>query len=168
VRNTSPTERRSRSNDAIAAILPPPFHPRGLRDWFQHNAGNHAHLQTWTRKLTDPLWRGPSGAKLKLTYKLARPNPLAFVIHENEWRNYRGPRRTFVCERDLPGADAEQTVTLTPADFTSADGALKSWADVDQFGICAYNPERPQRGPRPARQPAWNGPGLNLVRLEWV
>jgi len=45
---------------------------------------------------------------------------------------------------------------------------LKSWADVDQFGICAYNPERPQRGPRPARQPAWNGPGLNLVRLEWV
>jgi len=141
---------------------------RGLRDWFQHNAGNHAHLQTWTRKLTDPLWRGPSGAKLKLTYKLARPNPLAFVIQENEWRNYRGPRRTFVCERDLPGADAEQTVTLTLADFTSADGALKSWADVDQFGICAYNPERPQRGPRPARQPAWNGPGLNLVRLEWV
>lgn len=141
---------------------------RGLRDWFQLNAGNHAHLQTWTRKLTDPLWRGPADANLKLTYQLARPNPLAFVIQENEWRNYRGPRRTFVCERELPGADAEQTVTLTLADFTSADGALKSWAEVDQFGICAYNPERPQRGQRPARPATWNGPGLKLLRLEWV
>lgn len=137
---------------------------RGLRDWFQHNAGNHAHLQTWTRKLTDPLWRGPAGAKLKLTYQLARPNPLAFVIQENEWRNYRGPRRTFVCERDLPGADAEQSVTLALADFTSADGPLKSWSDVDQFGICAYFTERG----KPARPPAWNGPGLNMVRLEWT
>ncbi|MFM8468708.1 MAG: hypothetical protein ACKODH_01865, partial [Limisphaerales bacterium] len=113
-------------------------------------------------------WRGPAGAKLKLTFKLAKANPLAFVIHENEWRNYRGPRRTFVCERDLPGADTEQSLTLAPGDFTSTDGPLKSWSDVDQFGICAYNPERPQRGQRAPRQPAWNGPGLNLVRLEWA
>jgi hypothetical protein len=140
---------------------------RGLRDWFQLNAGNHAHLQTWTRKPTDPRWRGGAGAKLKLTFKLAQANSLAFVIHENEWRNYRGPRRTFVCERDLPGADAEQTLTLAPADFTSADGLLKSWADVDQFGICAYHAERPQRGQRPVRPAAWNGPGLQLVRLDW-
>ena len=41
----------------------------GFRDWYTLN-GNHRHWQHWTRKVTDPKWRGP-GAKLALTLKRA-------------------------------------------------------------------------------------------------
>ncbi|MEY4689370.1 MAG: hypothetical protein RIR76_3393 [Verrucomicrobiota bacterium] len=137
---------------------------RGLRDWYQLNAGNLTHQQTWTRKLTDPLWRGPDGAKLTLTLKLAKTNRLSFVVQQNEWRNYRGKRATFVCTREIPGADSEQSLTLSLSDFVSGDGPLQSWSGVDQFGICAHFAERGAAAKPP---PAWQGPAPLFTRVEW-
>jgi hypothetical protein len=137
----------------------------GLRDWYQLNAGNPAYLESWTRKLTDPLWRGPDGAKLKLTLKMPKTNHLSFVVQQNEWRSYRGKKDTFVCEREINGADAEQSVTLELNDLVSSDGPLKSWTDVDQFGICAHFTEKGNAAKAP---PQWNGPAPTFVRLEWI
>lgn len=134
----------------------------GLRDWYQFNAGNSTHLESWTRKLTDPLYRGADDAKLKLTLKLPKTNRLSFVVQQNEWRSYRGKKATFVCEREITGADGEQSITLAPGDFVSSDGALKWWREVDQFGICAHFAERAKA----AR--LWNGPAPFFVRLEWI
>ena len=136
----------------------------GLRDWYQLNAGNLTHLETWTRKVTDPLYRGPEGAKLKLTLKMPKTNRLSFVIQQNEWRNYRGQRKTFICEREIIGADDAQTLALALSDFTSSEGVLKSWAEIDQLGICAHYAERGQATKAP---PLWNGPAATFVRLEW-
>jgi dienelactone hydrolase len=137
---------------------------RGLRDWYQLNAGNLAHQQTWTRKLTDPLWRGPADAKLILTLKLPKTNRLSFVVQLNEWRSYRGKRSTFVCEREIPGADTAQSLTLGLADFVSTEGPLRSWSEVDQFGICASFAER---GAAARPPPVWHGPAPIFTRLEW-
>ncbi|MBS0205912.1 MAG: dienelactone hydrolase family protein [Planctomycetes bacterium] len=136
----------------------------GLRDWYQLNAGNLAHQQTWTRKLTDPVFRGRSGAKLRLTLKIPKTNRLTFVVVENEWRSYRGPRKTFVCEHEFPGSDVDQSVVLTLGDFLSKDVSLESWDGVDLFGICAHFAER---GAATARHPAWIGAAPTLVRFEW-
>jgi len=136
----------------------------GLRDWYQLNRGHVSLVQTWTRKLTDPLFRGEDGAKLRLTLRLARPNRLNFVIEENEWRNYRGPRRTYVCARELPGGEEEQSVSLTPMDFVSPEGPLASWREVDQFGICAHFTPRGGSG----LDPKWDGPVPEFLRLEWA
>ena len=136
----------------------------GLRDWYRFNAGNLTHQETWTRKVTDPMYRGTDGAKLKLTMKMPKTNRLTFVVKENEWRNYRGPRKTFVCEREIQGSDAVQTITFEATDFTAADGSLKSWAQIDQLGICAHNPEPASPAKKP---PLWNGPSAEFVRLEW-
>lgn len=137
----------------------------GLRDWYHLNAGNLTHQQLWTRKVTDPMYRGPDGAKLKLTLTMPKTNHLSFVVQENEWRRYRGPRKTFVCQREIIGADAEQFVTLQLSDFDSSDGPLKSWREADQFGICAHFTERSQEAKTP---PLWNGPAPTFLRLEWI
>lgn len=136
----------------------------GLRDWYPINADHPPLVQHWTRKLTDPAWRGVAGAKLKLTLKMPKTNTLSFVVIENEWRSYRGQRKTFVCDREITGSDGEQTILLEAKDFVSESGALKSWDGVDQFAICHHFAER---GTTATRKPSWTGPAPTLVRLEW-
>lgn len=139
---------------------------RGWRDWYHLNAGHRDHWQNWTRKITDPKWRGADGAKLAVTLKVAETNRIAFVVVENEWRNYRGPKKTFVCEKEVAGAPTDQTVMLDVADFkgTASDGApLKSWSQLDQLGLCAYHQEKGQ----PSKPPQWRGPAPEFKRLEW-
>ncbi len=143
----------------------------GLRDWFQLNAGHPSLVQSWTRKLTDPLWRGAEGARLKVSLKLPQTNRVSFVVQENEWRSYRGQRKTFVCEREIAGSEDDQSVTLSADEFRSVSGndeRLKSWSEVDQFGVCAHFAERVRGTAAPAATaPQWKGPALTLRRLEW-
>lgn len=135
-----------------------------MRDWYSINADHLPLAQYWTRKLTDPVWRGREGAKLKLTLKMPKTNTLSFVIIENEWRSYRGVRKTFVCQREIAGSETEQLVVLDLKDFTSDSGSLKSWSGVDQFGICRHFAERVSTVPH---KPAWAGAAPTFVRLEW-
>lgn len=139
----------------------------GLRDWYQLNASHPSLVQTWTRKLTDPLYRGPDGAKLKLTLSMSQPNRLTFVIAENEWRGERGPRRTFACVREIPGGKEPQSVILAPADFAGLkekDGTLASWDHVDQFAICAHH----EGSGIPSSETKWAGGPPVFSRLEWI
>lgn len=50
---------------------------------------------------------------------MPKTNRLSFVVIENEWRSYRGQRKTFVCEREITGSDGEQTILLESKDFVS-------------------------------------------------
>jgi hypothetical protein len=133
----------------------------GQRDWYALNAGNATHQQLWTRKVTDPLWRGPEGSKLAITLKLPQTNRLSIVLQQNEWRSYRGPRRTFVCSREITGSDVRQTLTLALSDFTSAEGSPTSWSEIDQLGLCASHG-------LPANEvPLWKGPAPEFLRVAW-
>jgi hypothetical protein len=140
---------------------------RGFHDWFTINGNNRPLWQHWTRKVTDPKWRGPDGAKLTLTLQSEKPNLLAFVLKENAWRSYRGKQRVYVAEARLKGG-AVETVTLGLSDFEcTTDGAPpKSWAEMDQLGICAkYKVRRPK--PRVLAAEEWRGKQPVIKRLEW-
>ncbi len=136
----------------------------GLRDWYVLNEGNATHQQIWTRKVTDPLWRGPDGSKLQITLKMPQMNRMSIVLQQNEWRSYRGQRRTFVCAREIEGADAEQTFTLDLNDFTSAAGLPTSWAEIDQLGLCAHFVSQ---GTSANQVPLWKGAAPEFLRLAW-
>ena len=136
----------------------------GLRDWYQLNAGNLTHQQTWTRKVTDPLYRAPDSAKLTLTLKMPQTNRFSIVLQQNEWRSYRGPRRTFVCQREIQGSDTPQTLTLELKDFTSSDGPPKTWAEIDQLGLCAHYVAK---GAAASQAPLWKGLAPEFLRLKW-
>ena len=137
----------------------------GLRDWYVLNPGNLTHQEIWTRKVTDPLWRGPAGSTLRLTLKMPQTNYLSVVLQQNEWRSYRGPSRTFVCTREITGAESEQILTLELTDFASPDGPPTSWAELDQLGLCAHFVSP---GSTTGKVPLWNGPGPQFLRLEWA
>jgi dienelactone hydrolase len=135
----------------------------GLRDWYVLNAGNLTHQETWTRKVTDPLYRAPEGARLKVTLKMPKTNRLTFVVRENDWRSYRGPRGSYKCTREIAGSAEVQSVVLAPADFVSDKGTpLKDWAQIDELGICAREP-----GKAAKEAALWNGGAVEFVRLMW-
>lgn len=137
----------------------------GLRDWYQLNAGNLTHLETWTRKVTDPLYRAPVGAKLQLVLRMPKANRIAIVLKQNEWRSYRGQRKTFVCEREVPGADADQTLVLEAKDFALHDGSLPTFDQADELGICAHHSPA---GAAPTPPRVWDGGAMTLVRVQWA
>ncbi|MFC5456749.1 alpha/beta hydrolase family protein [Prosthecobacter fluviatilis] len=138
----------------------------GLRDWYVLNQGNTSHQQMWTRKVTDPLWRGPAGARLAITLRMPKTNRMAFVVEENEWRSYRGPRKTYVCRREITGSAEPQTLALELRDFTSRDGSSpQSWAQIDQLGLCARHTLPGDTDTTPA---PWAGSAPEFVRVEWA
>jgi len=155
---------------ASVALRPPPGpviddFAHGWRDWYRLNVGNPVHWQQWTRKVTDPAWRGPDGARLVLTLAVPQANRITVVVVENEWRSYRGRRRMFTCTRELPGGAEPQSLSFVPADFVPTDdqpGGLSSWSQLDLLGICGHHADE-----RPARPPEWHGPPPEFVRLEW-
>jgi hypothetical protein len=135
----------------------------GWRDWYVLNEVHPSLWQRWTRKITDPAWRGPAGARLTLTVEMPRTNRLTIVVIENEWRHERGPRRSFACTREITGSVDPQTIAYSVADFTPLEGTagvLESWAQLDQLGICASF--------GPAGGPAqWDGPPPVFRRVAW-
>jgi hypothetical protein len=135
-----------------------------MRDWYTINADHPTLVQHWTRKLTDPAYQGPKGARLQLKLRMPTTNTLTFVIIQNEWRSYRGPRKTFVCEREVTGSEDDQTLIFEPSDFANEDGSLASWDNLDQFAICRHYNERGSKDRKPS---TWTGPPPTLMRLEW-
>lgn len=140
---------------------------RGWHDWYRLNAEHKPFWQNWTRKITDPKWRGPEGAKLAITLTMPETNKITIVLQENEWRSYRGKKATYTCRREVSGGAKPQTLSLSPADFKTNDGtALANWDQIDQLGICAQF-EDGAGGQRSA--PAkWNGDFPQFRRVEWV
>lgn len=139
---------------------------RGWQDWYRLNAEHKPYWQNWTRKITDPKWRGPENSALAITLTMPADNQISIVVVENEWRSYRGQKKTFVCHRTILADTKPQIITLTVADFKDSDGnALSSWSELDQLGLCAYF-EETERGQRP--KPAeWNGDFPEFHRIEW-
>lgn len=139
---------------------------RGWHDWYRLNAENKQFWQNWTRKITDPKWRGPEGAKLAITLTLPETNTITLVMQENEWRSYRGKRATYICRRDISGDAKPQAVSLSPADFKTSDGTtLVNWNQIDQLGLCAqFEDRQPGKRPEPAK---WNGDFPEFHRVEW-
>lgn len=137
-----------------------------LQDWFIVNESHPSLRQLWTRKVTDPVWKGPDKAKLQITLRIAEQNTLAFALVENEWRNYRGQRKIYVCERTFAGSADNQQVTLTHSDFIEVDTAksLQSWAQIDRLGLCAAFYEGKIKPP--TRN--WKGSAAEFLRLEWI
>ncbi len=140
----------------------------GFRDWYTINGTHRPLWQHWTRKVTDPKWRGPKGAKLALTIQSEQPNVLGIVLHENTWRNYRGKKRTYVAEVKLKGGKVE-TVALSLSDFRNVtDGVpLKSWDELDELGFVAKATIRGMKPIEVAADP-WQGPKPLFKRLEWI
>ena len=137
---------------------------RGDGDWYRLEPKNPHHWEWSTRKIADPKWRGPAGARLAIDVETEETNDLVVVLTENVFRSYRGRERTFVASARLRGGNDRETVALAPADFTAADGTpLESWSAIDLLSLRAYA----EPGGKLVGSKTWRGPQPVFRRVAW-
>jgi len=138
----------------------------GLEDWYLLSAENPHHWQYWTRKINDPKWLGRPGYRLSFDVKSGRSNQLVVILTNNFFRPYRGKQQDFLAVAGLRGGEQWQTISLSPADFTSDDGerSLASWEEVDRLGFRAYYGD----GQSMLGSRNWAGPRPIFRRLRWT
>ena len=138
----------------------------GFQDWYTLSPDNPHHWQFWTRKITDPKWRGRPGYLLTFDVKAEKPNQLVVQLTENFFRGYRGKKQDFAAVVKLGGGDQWQTISLSSDDFKAVDGeaVLSSWAEVDLLGLRAYCDE----GGTLLGGKTWAGSQPTLRNLQWV
>ena len=138
----------------------------GFQNWYTLSPDNPHHWQFWTRKITDPKWRGRAGYRLTFDVKTDKPNQLVVQLTENFFRSYRGKQQEFVAVVKLAGGDQWQTISLSSKDFRAVDGetVLSSWTEVDLLGLRAYCDE----GGTLLGSKAWAGSQPRLRNLQWV
>jgi len=141
---------------------------QGWRNWYSLSANNAHHWQHWTRRITDPLYRGPDGSKLRIVVHAEQDNTLVVALHENTWRHYRGPKRTYVAEVPIKGGTVD-AITLAPSDFREVkyDVPLESWAELDEIGLMARFESRTQKR-KGIYGAAWHGAPPTFRSLVWI
>ena len=141
---------------------------RGFQDWYRLSVDNPHHWQFWTRKITDPKWRGGEGDRLAIEVRTEKPNQLIVVITENFFRSYRGPRKgDSVAVVKLPGGGDWRTILLDPGDFIHQQTRkrLESWKLADLLGFRAYYGAR---GAKVLGSTRWEGDRPEFRKLRWV
>ncbi len=124
---------------------------RDFHDWYLINSDHPTLTEFWTRKITDPKWHGPANAALRVQIRSLTSNSIRFTLIENEWRSYRGTKKTFTKTISVTGSTAVQDILLPMSEFTG----LTKWNELDQLGIS------PGSG-------SWLNAAPELLELRWV
>jgi hypothetical protein len=142
------------------------------RDWFRISWANPHHAQAVTRKLTDPKWRGPAGAKLTLDVRDPDGGALLMTFNVNQWGAYAGVKAAeYYCVKPLMKTSDWQTVKIDLADLKPRQAGrsmnLKSWQGITELGIVAGLHHLPDSPGVILSGEAW--PGKRQLRnLRWT
>lgn len=145
---------------------------RGWRDWYLLNWGHPPLWHAATRKLKDPKWRGPDGARLVFEIRCETDNALVLTFNCNAWGVFQPgkPAVDYTAVRELKGSPGWQTVSVGLADLAATDPALTAplanWQTVTEFslgpsgtvvrdGKAVKVAGRPWQGPREIRNLRW-------------
>ncbi|MBL7221502.1 MAG: acetylxylan esterase [Phycisphaerae bacterium] len=110
------------------------------QDWYRLNWDNPHWWSAYTRKIKDPAFAAPDGAKLTLDVKAAQDAVLFFEVQDNSWGAFPGQNSgQYYARVDIKGSDKWQSVGVTVADFKlfgkRTKHPLKSWRHVTELGI---------------------------------
>lgn len=108
-------------------------------DWYALNFGNPELWSLHTRKIKDPKWRGPAGAKLRFAIAARQDGWLAVKFVANEWGAFSaGPKAEYATVKKLSVRDgwAEVEVDLTDLSPLSATkGKLAGWDTLTELSV---------------------------------
>jgi pimeloyl-ACP methyl ester carboxylesterase len=145
---------------------------RGWRDWYCLNWGHPPLWHAFTRKLKDPKWRGPDGAKLVFEIKSRTDNTLVVTLNCNAWGACQPgkPATDYTVVETLKGSAEWQPVTVTLAELAATDpkitAPLANWQTVTEFSISPSG-EIVRDGQKvKVNGKAWNGP-REIRNLRW-
>jgi pimeloyl-ACP methyl ester carboxylesterase len=147
---------------------------RGWHDWYLLNWGHPPLWSAFTRKLKDPKWRGPDGAKLVFEIKTGADNALVVKFICNEWGCFAPgkPVVDYTAVKELKASPDWQAVSVSLTELKATDPKitepLANWRTVAEFCI-SPNGEvvrdgrkvkvdgKPWQGPRDIRNLRWEG-----------
>jgi dienelactone hydrolase len=109
-------------------------------DWYRLDWGNPHWWSAFTRKIKDPAFAAPKGAKLTLDVKVAHDIAVFFELQDNNWNAFPGQKKGhYYAQINIKGSDQWQSLGVTVADFKPFDQRtkhpLKSWKYVTELGI---------------------------------
>lgn len=146
----------------------------GWRDWYQLNWSHAPLWSAFTRKLKDPKWRGPDGAKLVFEINSTSDNMLVITFNTNAWGAFvaNKPAVDYTVVKELKGSSDWQTVNVSLNELMSSNPKitepLENWQTVTEFSIspsgdAVKNGEKikvngkPWQGPREIKNLRWEG-----------
>ena len=142
------------------------------QDWYQSNWGHPPLWRAFTRKLKDPKWRGPDGAKLVFDIRCESDNQLVVEVETNGWGAVEKgkPAISYNAVKQLKGSPDWQTVSVSLDELVATDpkftSPLTNWRTVTQLSIGPTGevvrdgakqamPGKPWVGPREIRNLRW-------------
>jgi dienelactone hydrolase len=142
------------------------------QDWYQSNWGHPPLWRAFTRKLKDPKWRGPDGAKLVFDICCEADNQLVVEVETNGWGAIEKgkPAVSYNAVKQLKGSPDWQTVSVSLDELVATDpkftAPLTNWRTVTQLSIGPTGevvrdgtkqamPGKPWAGPRDIRNLRW-------------
>lgn len=140
---------------------------RGFHDWYTLNINNRHHWFVSTRKLVDPRWEAPRGAKLSFEIETTQDsNTLAVQLTTDTWRNYVGRRPdTWTALVKLRKGE-RQKVELEVKDFKNPAGAtLNDWYGITELIL---QPGAKSQVPSARDFDQWRGEVPKLFDMRWT
>lgn len=119
-----------------------PQHAEHWQDWYQLDRNNLGHRTAITRKIKDPKFRGPNGAKLAIDVRDPDGGEIAFTFTLNGWGAYGGVKKgQYFAAKPLAKTSDWQTVEvelkdLLPLDDKSTAG-INTWQYMTELGLVA-------------------------------
>jgi hypothetical protein len=108
-------------------------------DWYRLNWGHPDLWSLYTRKVKDPKWRGPKGAKLRFEIKTREAGWLAVKFVSNEWGAFTaGPKAEYAAIKELKVTDGWATVEVDLADvrpFGATKAKLADWSTLTDLSF---------------------------------
>jgi len=115
---------------------------RGWQDWFRLNWGNPTLWTASTRKVKDPLWRGPLGARLAFEINPANDTTLYVTVTRNAWGAFGSGTGDYYAAVPLKANGGWVAVNLGVEDFQPVDpkGAqpLKDWSTLTDLSLSGH------------------------------
>ena len=145
---------------------------RGWQDWYRSNWGHPPLWRAFTRKLKDPKWRGPDGAKLVFEIRCQTDNQLVVEVETNGWGALEKgkPAVSYNAVNQLKGSSDWQTVSVSLGDLVATDpkftAPLTTWQTVTQLSIGPSGEVVRDGTKQPKSEKPWVGP-REIRNLRW-
>ena len=159
-----PTAQRDRMIDTGA---------NGWQDWFRLNWGNPNHWLASTRKVKDPLWRGPKGARLAFEINPANDATVYVTVTRNAWGAFGSGSGEYIAAKPIKASGSWLTLTFGLEDFQPVNpkGAqpLKDWSTLTDLSISGHATIVKDGVKVALPSDSWKNAGsLRVRQLRWV
>jgi hypothetical protein len=145
---------------------------RGWHDWYRLLWGHPPLWQITTRKLKDPKWLGPDGAKLAFDVKCETDNTLVISLTCNGWGAVLPgkPPATYAAVKHLKGSPEWQALSVSLDEFARAKKdlppELKKWAYATELRFSPSGTAMKDGKEEKIEGLAWQGE-RQVPRLRW-